>query len=163
MHAIDAPRPISTGKLLHLEEIHRINACRKKEATQKNVQIMQWRAASSTCYKTVLDVFVHKEIIILGVSTVTRNVKAFPCLLEQQSISTRAVAGTHATTPVSNLTTIARSSIYSSTDQAEGYWTAEATKCTCSIHHENGGASDFTYQICFQLRWSSSFPSSNTE
>jgi hypothetical protein len=45
-HAADAPRPISTGKLLHLQETavtkpHRIKNCDKKAETQKNVHTMQ--------------------------------------------------------------------------------------------------------------------------
>jgi hypothetical protein len=46
VHAADVPRPISTGKLLHLQETavtkpHPIKTCDKKEETQKNVHTMQ--------------------------------------------------------------------------------------------------------------------------
>ena len=46
VHAADAPRPTSAGKLLHLQETavtkpHRIKTCDKKEETQKNVHTMQ--------------------------------------------------------------------------------------------------------------------------
>jgi hypothetical protein len=56
VHAADAPRPISTGKLLDLQETavtkpHRIKTCDKKEETQKNVHTMQWRAAPSAWHE----------------------------------------------------------------------------------------------------------------
>jgi hypothetical protein len=47
VHAADAPRPIATGKPLHLQETavtkpHRIKTCDKKEETQKNVEYLYY-------------------------------------------------------------------------------------------------------------------------
>jgi hypothetical protein len=73
VHAADAPRPISTCKLRYLQETavtkpHRMKTCDKKEKTQKNVHTMQRRAAPPTCFKTMLNMFMHKEINVLGAS-----------------------------------------------------------------------------------------------
>jgi hypothetical protein len=77
VHAADASRPISTGKLLHLQETavtkpHRIKTCDKKEETQTQTQKMYIRCNDEMHRQHVprplLDMFMHKEINVLGAS-----------------------------------------------------------------------------------------------
>jgi hypothetical protein len=70
---LQMPLAISIGKLLYLQETavtkpHRIKTCDKKEETQKNVHTLQGQAAPPTCSKTMLDMFMHKEINFQGAS-----------------------------------------------------------------------------------------------
>jgi hypothetical protein len=122
VHAADAPRPISTGKLRHLQETavtkqHRMKTCNKKEETQKNVHTYNAVTSCTTnmFHDHVGHVYAQRNKCSRRVKqchVITRKVEALitsiigqtsEITVEQQSNSAHAVAATRAATSGSNV------------------------------------------------------------